>query len=199
MHTDWSMQMSVIRRLLAFLLFAMLLPSTAHADVTTDFTPSDDPLVVARITRSIERLAAKFPELENVTVKSGHLDLDTYATAGGETIIFNSVYTSSAPIIERMIITDVANGFHPDLGYCTPEQLLTYHEAAHVIDAKKNRRPSEAVEKRYRNALGLRLSGYSFSGGALNPVEALAEAFAATLCNGGSPLEQEMFKLLEGN
>ena len=76
---------------------------------------------------------------------------------------------------------------------------MTYHEAAHVIDVKKNRRPSDAVEKRYGTASGLQLSGYSFSDGALNPVEALAEAVASTLCNGGSPLEQEMFKLLEGN
>jgi hypothetical protein len=193
------MQMRVIRRLIAFLLFAVFFAPPAHADVDNEFTSNDDPLVVARVIRAIERLAKEFPELDNVTVKSGHLDLDTYATAGGSTIMFNSAYTYSARIIDRMIITDVAAGYHPDLGYCMPEQLIAYHEAAHIIDAKKNRRPSDAVAKRYGTATGLQLSGYSYSGGALNPVEALAEAVASTLCNGGSPLEQEMFKLLEGN
>lgn len=188
--------MSVIHRLLALLLFATFLAPAAHADVDNGFTSSDDPLVVARVIRAIERLAKEFPELDNVTVKSGHLDLNTYATAGGSTIMFNSAYTYSARIIDRMIITDVAAGYHPDLGYCTPEQLIAYHEAAHIIDAKKDRRPSEAVEKRYGNALGLHLSGYSFSGGSLNPVEALAESFASTLCNGGNEVERQMYEMV---
>lgn len=59
---------------------------------------------------------------------STKLDLDTYAEADGAKITFNSVYTSNARVLERLIITDVQNGFHPALGYCTPEQLLTYHE-----------------------------------------------------------------------
>lgn len=184
------MQMSVIRNLLAALLLA-LAPS-AHADVEQ----FDDPLVAARITRAINTLTERFPELQGVTVNSKQLDLDTYAEADGAKITFNSVYTSNARALERLIITDVQNGFHPALGYCTPEQLLTYHEAAHVIDVKKNRRPSEAVEKRYGNAIGLGLSGYSFSNGSLNAVEALAEAFAATLCNGGNEVEREMYEML---
>lgn len=178
----------------AFLAAVILLASCAPAwAVDTDFHSGDDPVVVSRIVGAVTRLAVDYPELRSVTVGSEPMEGNVYAQADGRRITFNTRYTTNRRLLESMVTQNSRDGFHPALGHCSPEELLAFHEAAHVIDVHRGRGPSTAVAALH----GLKgLSGYSYLDRQVNSPEALAEGFASVLCNGGSDSDRRIYELV---
>lgn len=184
-----------MRWLLAVLLAPLFLAPSANAQtINMHFQPDDDRQVVSLVVHAIQELSS-IPEMQDVTVGSKRLALDVYAEAGDGEIMLNTVYTSHRAL-NNMMANDVAQGFHPKLGRCSAEEFLTFHESAHVIDGRKGNRPSDDLSKKYGTGRGLALSGYSFSSGELNPREALAEGFAAAMCNGGNSVERDIYGMV---
>lgn len=172
----------------------LLLTACTHPSFTADFH-DDDPVVVSRITSAMEFLVKKFPELEDVTVSSQRLRDTRYAEEHGDTIVFNRWFTSDHKTLENTFANDVATHFHPPLGDCTAEEFLTFHEAGHVLDYHRDWALSKETGRRFSRAKGL--SVYSYDGLRLNPLEAFAEGFAATLCHSAGPVEKEMYEMVE--
>jgi hypothetical protein len=190
----------VIGRLAVVIAIAStLVAPVARADgIHTDFHAGDDPAITSSIVNSLAYLTWTFPELRDVAVDTESLTDTSYAQAGDGKITFNTRYTGSASQLDAMIAQNAQIGFHPKLGRCSGAQLLTFHEAAHIIDAAKGGVPSQALAALYGDGHDLRgqLSGYSFKNGLLNPPEALAEGFASTLCNGGNAIERGIYRLV---
>jgi hypothetical protein len=93
---------------------------------------------------------------------------------------------------------DIAAGFHN--GGCGPIETIAAHETAHIIDQRRGilprQRLANAAAADDRSTLPM-LAGYSFTdGGALNPGEALAEAFQAYECGTADPVEVKMYNML---
>ena len=124
-----------------------------------------------------------------------------YAGASRGKIVFNDRYASDLATVEEMVERDISAGFHPQLGSCTSTEFLAYHEAAHIIDLAHWGEAEARLRERFPDPRELWsvLSGYSFQpSGELFSPEALAEAFAAVLCNGGNWAEQELYHFLVG-
>lgn len=173
-------------------------PSARADDVRTDFHPGDDPVATSRIADALRFLAGTFPELRDVTIGTALLPSIFYAQAGDGKIAFNTVYMTYSPYLESQVADNSRIHFHPALGRCTGAEFLTFHESAHIIDARKGNVPSKALADLYGDGANLagQLSGYSFKDGKLNAPEALAEGFASTLCNGGNAIERGIYRLV---
>ncbi|MCG7607104.1 hypothetical protein [Mycobacterium sp. CnD-18-1] len=165
--------------------------------IKTAWDDNDDPVLVDDFTSAVNNVAKKFPEVRGITVTSQYLGPGVYAVAGGRRIALNDLYASSSLTVNLMFQYDVQEGFHPQPGRCSAGEFLAYHEAAHIIDQAKGTVPRMEVAVTYGRGEFLTLSGYSFyRDGGLNPGEALAEAFASVLCNGGNASEQALYDIL---
>lgn len=151
--------------------------------------------VMSEIAAAINRVAAEYSEVRGITVTEVDIMPGVYAYASGRLIAFNRLYTPSVDVFNALMASDIGAGFHPALGRCTPAEFLAYHESAHIIDRTRELAPRIAMAVRYGERSDLDLSGYSFRGGVLNLGEALAEAFAATLCGSANPTEREIYTL----
>ena len=125
-------------------------------------------------------------------------DPNTFAMTIGRQITLNSVYTDKARLAAE-IQRNINAGWIP--GGCSPAATVALHEAAHVIDNVKGGVGTNRVAATYRlsadELLPGRISLYSFGeGGNLNASEAVASAFQAVLCNGGTEVEQDMYWML---
>lgn len=147
------------------------------------------------IVAAINRVAVKYPEVRGITVTEVDIMPNVYAYASGRLIAFNRLYAPNVDVLNALMASDIGAGFHPALGRCTPAEFLAYHESAHIIDRTRELAPRIAMVVKYGQRSDLDLSGYSFRGGMLNPGEALAEAFAATLCGSANPTEREIYTL----
>jgi hypothetical protein len=140
----------------------------------------------------------KYPELRDVKIDSEPLN-DIYAQAGGGVITFNSTFLADRAAFEKSMANDEASHFHPRTVSCTPMEFVTYHEAAHILDANRGDAPSRAlIDLTWTDAVDYdELARYSFKDGHFNAPEALAEAFAAVHCNGGNTSERNIAALLD--
>lgn len=125
-------------------------------------------------------------------------DPNIFAMTMGRQITLNSVYTDRARLAAE-IQRNVDAGWIP--GGCSPAATVALHEAAHVIDNVKGGIGTKRVALTYRlsgdELLPGRISLYSFGeDGTLNAGEAVASAFQAVLCNGGTEAEQDMYWML---
>lgn len=165
--------------------------------IHTAWDADDSPVLVDDITRAVNGIAVKFPEVRGATVTSELEPIGVYAYALRPKIALNDLYMSDPEIFNAMVHDDVEAGFHPSLGKCSPAEFVAIHESAHLIDQGKGKAPRTELVKRWLGGEGFpNLSGYSFRNGALNPGEALAEAFAAVICNGGNASEQALYDIL---
>lgn len=120
-----------------------------------------------------------------------------FAMTMGQQIVLNSVYGADPERFAAEVQYNVDIGWFP--GGCSPMATVALHEAAHVIDNVQGGIGTKRVAATYPNPDELRgaISGYSFgAGGAFNANEAVASAFQAVLCNGGTQVEQEMYWML---
>ena len=146
-------------------------------------------------TKDQAREIVAYAKVRGITVTEVDIMPGVYAYASGRLIAFNRLYTPSVDVFNALMASDIGAGFHPALGRCTPAEFLAYHESAHIIDRTRELAPRIAMAVRYGERSDLDLSGYSFRGGVLNLGEALAEAFAATLCGSANPTEREIYTL----
>jgi hypothetical protein len=112
-------------------------------------------------------------------------------------VVLNSVYSADPQRLAAEVQYNVDIGWFP--GGCSPIATVALHEAAHVIDNVRGRIGTNRVAATYQNPDELRgaISGYSFGAdGAFNANEAVASAFQAVLCNGGTQVEQDMYWML---
>lgn len=173
----------------------------AHADstVNTVWDADDDPELAKDITITVQDVANHFPEISGITIGSGPLPVNVYGHTGPGMMIFSETYMSDPAALDRDVRSDVAQGYHPSLGICSPAEFMALHESAHAIDIAHYLHADYAVAAHYGSGVELHgvLSGYSFDAlGGLNVSEAIAEAFASTVCNGGNDLEKQFTKLL---
>lgn len=125
-------------------------------------------------------------------------DPNTFAMTVGRQITLNSTYTDEARLATE-IQRNINARWIP--GGCSPAATVALHEAAHVIDNTKGWVGTKRVAVTYRLSADELLPGqislYSFGDdGTLNASEAVASAFQAVLCNGGTPAEQDMYWML---
>lgn len=167
--------------------------------VKTAYTASTDLVLAHQFTHTINRLAREYPELRGITIGSHHMPYGVYAYAKGDRIMFNTFYAEHKNRFEASVHADIQAGFHPVLGWCSPAELLAFHEAAHIIDRKRDLHPRKSIVRIHGTGEHLRkvLPGYSFTVNGLNAGEAMAEVFASVYCNGGSGVERELFKYFE--
>lgn len=151
--------------------------------------------IMEQVFNAVNDVAMEYPEVRGVKIVSKPIMPGVYAFAGDGKITFNSLYTSKTSLFNSMVRDDVKMGFHPHLGHCTPAELLAIHESAHIIDQTRNRAPKIALIRMFR-VVPRDLAGYSYNEGALNPGEALAEAFASVKCNGGNATERKIAALI---
>lgn len=181
---------------LAMIGVAVTPAASAQLVINTLWDRDDDPVLVDDFTSAVNNVAKKFPEVRGITVTSQHLGPGVYAVAGGRRIALNDLYASSSLTVDLMFQYDVQEGFHPQPGRCSAGEFLAYHEAAHIIDQAKGTAPRMRLAVMGGASLH-NLSGYSFHrDGGLNPGEALAEAFASVLCNGGNASERALYDIL---
>lgn len=177
-------------------------PGTAGAAPVSDWDSDDNVLLVNEAEQVAYAVISSYPMLDGVIIGSEPLDADTYAGAyvapdGTTAIALNDYWTSNPAGLDASIRADVASGFHPPLGNCSPVQLVMVHEAAHLLDALTGRTARAVVAQQLGGLTDLPLRRYSFNeDGTLNPGEALATAYASVICNGGTELEQAMAGLL---
>lgn len=164
------------------------------------FTAKSDPDVVAQVTVAINDLAERYPELRGITVDAEPLDKGIYAQAGGRRITFGVQYTEDEARFEKSVSENSRAGFHPRLDHCTAAEFVIYHEAAHIIDQERDKRPrNELNALTWTGAVDYKeLTRYSFYwNGEFNATEALANAFASVHCNGGNESERNIAALLD--
>lgn len=162
----------------------------------------DDPGISAEITGAVERIAEKYPEVRGTEIDATLIDSHVYAYANGDghRIVFNELFVTSPDVFRSYVADDNDEGFHPAMGHCSGPELLAIHESAHIIDFARGSVADKTLAAKYGGGHQLvgKLSGYSFKNGKLNPIEAIAEAFAAVQCNGGNPYERELNAMLVG-
>jgi hypothetical protein len=199
--------MRVIRRLVStvmtmVLIFALAPTIMGVLLVRPHLDGSDDPGLMYQIVGAINRVAVVQPSLRGIPIITIPMGDGVYAFARPRLIAINSLLTYDPAVIPKMVDTDIKAGFHPPLGKCTGPEMLAYHETAHVIHTARGReRITNDAIMWFRRAGAEResLSGYSFNiFGGFNTPEALAEAFAAVLCNGGNKAERELYQILVG-
>ncbi|QBI99662.1 hypothetical protein SEA_THREERNGTARJAY_20 [Mycobacterium phage ThreeRngTarjay] len=160
---------------------------------------SRDTVIMDEVAAAVNRVAMAYPEVRGIEIRSEKLDPGVYAYASaGKMIVFNSNYTSDPAQFRHYVDADIEAHFHPPLGRCTHAELLAYHEAAHIVDQNRHMKPRLALAIAYGRGESLqgKLSRYSFTqSGTLAHGEALAEAFAATLCGSANETEKALFEL----
>lgn len=122
---------------------------------------------------------------------------NTFAITQGWQIVFNTAYTTQPWRLSADMQRNVEAGWIP--GGCTPVATVALHEAGHVIDNLRNRIGTRRVAAAYGDGESLwgQVSLYSFGDDAIfDPDEAVASAFQSVLCNGGTPVEQDMYWML---
>lgn len=167
---------------------------TAHA---TPASTGDDPEAVAEIMRTAQTLGQEFPILNGTTISTAWLAPGVYAQTSSQGIALNKRYTTDLPLWRTDYQADVASGFHPK--GCDAPAGIVVHEAAHVIDIRTNKRAEEILLQQLADGTipSGGLSGYSYSAGAVNPPEALAEALTATYCGANAtPSETAIYQIL---
>ncbi|AID58988.1 hydrolase [Mycobacterium phage Gaia] len=170
--------------------------STDPILITTEWDADDHSAITNDVTRVINSVARKYPEARGVTVTSERAMPGVYAYTDGETISFNDLYMSHPDVVQRLVDSDVAGGFHPPLGRCSGAEFIAYHEVAHVIDVRRGKVAQSRAGLMFRLQGGMDLSGYSYRNGDFYSPEALAEAFASAQCNGGNADERKLAALL---
>jgi hypothetical protein len=108
--------------------------------------------------------------------------------------VLSEAMMTDPTVLADAYVADVAIGYHTPLGRCTPIQAVAYHEAAHIVDATHGERGANELMRRYPRPLDLvaHLPVYALT----SADEAIAESYAAVMCNGGNPVEQELASLL---
>lgn len=147
----------------------------------------------------MNRIAQTYPELRNITIGTHAMQEGVYGYAKNNRIMFNTLYMADRAKFEQAVYEDIAVGFHPELGWCSPAELLAFHEAAHIIDRRRDLFPRKALSRDYGSGASLRgsLPGYAFTRSGLNAGEAMAEVFASVHCNGGNGVERRLFQYFE--
>lgn len=125
-------------------------------------------------------------------------DSGTMAYSDGTNIGFNRKYFDT-PYMSQVYDQCVQSGFHPSRGNKTGIEAVAYHEWGHVLSAKVAERlnlngsthaGANEIMNRARAAIkarGVRKMAEKISGYAkTNNAEAVAEAFADVMCNGGN-------------
>lgn len=182
--------------LLAVLSLSILTPALITPTlVKTAYAGSTDPSLARQITNAMNRIAAEYPEMRGTTIGTHAIQYGVYAYAKDNRIMFNTLYMTHRTKFEQSIRDDIAAGFHPELGWCSPAELLAFHEAAHIIDRKRDLLPRKSVVRIHGTGEHLRsvLPGYAFTVNGLNAGEAMAEVFASVYCNGGNAVERRLF------
>lgn len=205
MKTAWAVVLGVM---LTMLVSAPPLSAELYSVyVGLESDADDHPALMSEILVIGDQIAWEFPEARGVIIATEIMTMayaNVYALYDATThrVVFNDLYTSNPDRIRAMVEDDVADGYHPPLGWCTAAQYLTFHEFAHVIDYQRGLLARKVVEQRFIAELipAGELSEYSYTwdegGRRVHPGEALAEAFAAVRCNGGTPTEQELNRIL---
>lgn len=186
--------------LLAVLSLSILTPALVTPTlVKTAYASTTDPNLMAEITNAMNRIAETYPELRNTTIGTHSMQDEVYGYAKDGRIMFNTLYMSDRAKFEQSIRADIAEGFHPALGWCSPAELMAFHEAAHIIDRRRNLVPRQSLLRDYGTgrALLTSLPGYAFTLRGLNAGEAMAEVFASVHCNGGNSVERHLFQYFE--
>jgi hypothetical protein len=186
-----------VKRALAAALAAMAVitaaPAGADIWVDTDATPLE--LEAAGI---LTRMAGIWPELDETVIDSATMPIGTLAATNGYVIILNDIYTEDG--LDAAVAQNVGSGWFPD--GCSGLTAVIIHEAGHVIDVARGGRARAELTARYGDGQDIpwgALPGYSYAGGVLDPAEALASAFAATVCGGwdnSTAMERELTSIL---
>lgn len=189
--------------------FFIVSPGSVSAEllINPDFDKDDHPTLIYQIIQAVNTIAQDYPEVQGVAVTTEPLEENVLAVAMTTTqnekvteqwIIFNDHWMLDPAKFQDTVEYGAEINFYPALGKCTGVEFIAYHETAHIIH-----RASIGVDEEIAATFGrgetLRniLSGYSFDAtGRFNPPEALANAFAAVICNGGNWAEQALFGIL---
>jgi hypothetical protein len=177
---------------------ALFTAAPATADATAWIGDDDNEAIMQRFVDTVGMITDKY-HLAPITVYTGWIDPRAFAMAGDGTITVNKRWsTGDYETLARDIQDDIAAGFHN--GGCGPIETIAAHETAHIIDQRRGFLPRQrlaaAAAADDKSTLPM-LAGYSFTdGGALNPGEALAEAFQAYECGTADPVEVKMYNLL---
>ena len=203
---DLQWALSILAALLAGYIFILGTAPWAHAapavldaapDVTFDIDADDDIDTMAEIIATAQFMVNEYPHIltQGVIFETAVLDRPlAYASASGNKIKLAEHYASDPEGLARNVSADVDSGYHPPLGWCTPAQFLVIHETVHVMDNMQGHQPRLTLHELVSPPSDLAyevLVAYSFNpDGSLNAAEALAEAGASVICNGGNEYEQ---------
>jgi hypothetical protein len=186
--------------LLTYAALTFIYAPYAHADATAWVDADDNVAIMQRFVDTVGMITDKY-HLAPITVYTAWIDPRAFAEAGDGAITVNKRWsTGDYATLNAAIQDDIAAGYHN--GGCGPIETIAIHESAHIIDQRRGflprQRLANAAAADDRSTLPM-LAGYSFTdSGALNPGEALAEAFQAYECGTADPVEVKMYKMLVG-
>lgn len=186
-----------MKRALAAALAALAVITAAPAGADIWVAPDATPLEL-EAAGIISRMASIWPELDDTVIDSTTMRFGTLAATNGYVIMLNDLYT--ADDFTALVAQNVDSGWFPD--GCTGLYAVIVHEAGHVIDVARGGRARTELIARYGDGRSIpwgALPGYSYAGGVLDPAEALASAFAATMCGGwdnSTAMERELTTIL---
>lgn len=170
-----------------------------------DVTPDEQTWLTTEFIATVNEMMRLYPVPGPVdVVVAWRYELyGSYAGTAGNEIWLPPEYAVEPTRFIREVGIDVQNGFHPS--GCTAARMVAVHEYAHVIDNYSGRVARSRLIEEFGYGLDLHglLPKYAFSNpsgllGGLNPPEALASAFAATVCGSGSPQAHRITEILLG-
>jgi hypothetical protein len=206
----WAITMASIAAIVALL---VLCSSPAKAEPAQPWHPGlsmsidndDDLRLVSEVADTLTTLMylVNMPDLHFGTEIFAQ-NPRAFARARGYRIDISDAWASDYDALSASLLDNQNAGWMSSIGSCTPIELLVAHEFAHIVNNYMGRVPGDNL---VRDALYItpdqlsymrsQLSGYSFNeDGTLNASEALADAWAAYVCNGANELETKIAQLL---
>jgi hypothetical protein len=196
------------RRLLLFMAVGALAAALhlsgagfARADVVYSIDYSDDPVFMREFFRGVNHVAMKYGT-GPIYVTTGPLPPLVVARAyANGTVVVSKAASTNPEQAYATLSYSLSTGFHRTGPQCSAGELYGVHEAAHILDYRTGLSAPQEVVATYGDGAALRgqLGEYAFSapGGALDPAEALAEAFQTVECGGAATAaEFELHKML---
>jgi hypothetical protein len=164
-----------------------------YPNIVWDIDADDDIELMLEAVATMQMMVDRYLPGQMVTFETVILDHETaIAAAYGRDVELAERYASDPAVVRMAVVGDVAAGYHPPIGSCTPIEFVIIHEMAHVMDNAHGRIASGRLNTIQPNDDDYaQLSGYSFNDdGTSNGPEMLANAVASVICNGGNPTER---------
>lgn len=171
----------------------------AGADVYYSYGPDDDAATMTEFIQTVNWVSDTYGT-GTISVGTGWIGgSDVFAQTLGRRIVLNKVYSTNPDRLVVDVGRNVVLRWFP--GGCSAVATVALHEAGHVVDYSRRGIATIRVAFTYGAGASLRgeVSQYSFGDdGVLDASEAVASAFQAVACNGGTAAERDIYRMLVG-